>query len=102
MLADNSADFGKLCSKVLEERGFTVITCDKDGVKVQEYIDSFEPDVVVLDIVLPSVDAIGVMAPSKVEARRMRPLFCDIGIRQSDGGAGGDSRRGGVLHSQVV
>ncbi len=61
LIADDSKEFGGLCSEVLKSRGFIPITTPKNGSKLVEKIEELLPDVVLADVFLPHIDAIGVM-----------------------------------------
>ncbi len=61
LIADDSKEFGGLCTEVLKSRGFLPVTTPKNGSKLVEKIEELNPDVVLTDVFLPHIDAIGVM-----------------------------------------
>ncbi len=61
LIADDSREFGGLCTEVLRSRGFVPITTPKNGSRLVEKVEELLPDVVVADVFLPHIDAIGVM-----------------------------------------
>ena len=75
LVADSGADFGKACCEELTKRGFDVISCEKDGNKVDAAVRSEEPDAVVLDMFLPSKDAIGIIGGLKADGSVKLPAF---------------------------
>jgi two-component system response regulator (stage 0 sporulation protein A) len=75
LVADSGADFGRACCEELAKRGFNVISCEKDGNKVDAAVRSEEPDAVVLDMFLPSKDAIGILSGLKADGSVKLPAF---------------------------
>jgi two-component system response regulator (stage 0 sporulation protein A) len=61
VMADDSTQFGNLCAEKLRMHNMEVVLCEKDGKKLIETIKTVEPDVVLADIFMPSLDLIGVM-----------------------------------------
>jgi len=50
IIADNSAEFGVQCQKVLSTYGMNAVMCEKDGVTLLEKIRTTKPDVVLADV----------------------------------------------------
>lgn len=75
LLADDSAEFGQECANVLKAHGIETVTCPKDGMKVLEKISSTNPDVVLLDVFMPHLDAIGVIRASEKRPSAKHPQF---------------------------
>ncbi len=75
LVADTGADFGKLCARELDKRGFAVTNCEKDGGIVLEQIRALQPDAVVIDMFLPSKDAIGIISDIKADESVKFPAF---------------------------
>ena len=65
LIGDDSAQFGVSCASVLRQSGFYVITRPKNGKTVLEAISSERPEVVVIDAVMPEIDAIGLLKKLK-------------------------------------
>ncbi len=80
LVADNSEEFGALCRRTLSERGFDVRNCEKDGQKVLESIAAQRPDVVVLDMFMASMDAIGVIGKCRGEQQPSPSFFVMSGF----------------------
>ncbi|MEG0913879.1 MAG: sporulation transcription factor Spo0A [Oscillospiraceae bacterium] len=75
LVADSGIDFGRLCTRELEKRGFAAINCEKEGNVVLEKIRELKPDAVVLDMFLPSKDAIGIIDDIKQDNKIKLPAF---------------------------
>lgn len=52
---EDEQNLGKIVKETLEKQDF-IILWETDGAKVMEHFSSFEPDICVLDIMLPNVD----------------------------------------------
>ncbi len=61
LIGDDSAQFGVSCASVLRQSGFYVITRPKNGLTVLDAINSERPGVVIIDAVMPGLDAIGLL-----------------------------------------
>ena len=61
LLADDSENFGKPCASVMQRHGLEVRTIVKDGQHVLTTVENSSPDVVIMDLFMPQVDAIGVI-----------------------------------------
>ena len=75
LVADDSKEFGSLCADVLKTRGYSVINTPKNGSKLIEKIGEHSPDVVVADVFLPHIDAIGVMKNILTGDTAKKPMF---------------------------
>ncbi len=75
LLADNSEQFGKPCAQVMSKKGLSVQLLPKDGRQLLDTILRESPDVVVMDVFLPRLDAIGVMREVKERRKTDRPHF---------------------------
>lgn len=58
LIGDDSAQHGVYCAASLRNSGFFVITRQKDGMVVLDAVKNELPDVVIVDAVMPSMDAI--------------------------------------------
>ena len=67
MIVQENNDYAIHCVKFLEDYGFDVISVEKDGSRVVEYIKINKPDVVLMDAFMPKVDALGVLGQLKKE-----------------------------------
>lgn len=61
LIADDSTEFGQQCANVINSYGMEAVLCPKDGRIVLECAERVRPDVILSDIFLPNVDAVGVM-----------------------------------------
>lgn len=62
LLADNSEYFAVPCANVMKSHGLDVVLTEKDGKAVLEAISHRQPDVVIMDLFLPRLDALGVLS----------------------------------------
>jgi two-component system response regulator (stage 0 sporulation protein A) len=62
VIADDSPAFGHACAHLLRNYGFTVFLTPKDGIRLVREIIEYEPEIVLCDMVLPKLDALGVLA----------------------------------------
>ena len=61
LLADNSDYFAIPCANVMKSHGLDVTLTEKDGKAVLEALSDQQPDVVIMDLFLPRLDALGVL-----------------------------------------
>ncbi len=73
LLADNSEYFAVPCANVMKSHGLDVHLCDKDGKAVLEAIGRQQPDVVIMDLFLPRMDAIGLLGSAELQSMSHRP-----------------------------
>ena len=74
LIGDDSVEYGIACASTLRGQGMYVMTRPKDGTALLETIKSDAPGVVVMDAILPHMDAIELM--KKVQASGgKRPQF---------------------------
>lgn len=73
LIGDDSAQYGVATASTLRSMGFFVITRSKDGAKILDAVRNEQPDVVVCDAVIPSVDAIELLR--KAQALDKKPIF---------------------------
>ena len=76
LISDDSAEFRALCREKLAERGYDVILQKRDGLEVLSSIQTEKPDLVVMDLQMRHVDAIGVL--NAMKGREDRPRFIVI------------------------
>ena len=62
LIADNSEHFAVPCANVMKAHGLDVTLTEKDGKAVLEALKHHRPDVVLLDLFLPRLDALGVLS----------------------------------------
>ena len=61
LIADESREFSENCKNLLIKHDIEAIIAPKDGVKVVEMIKRYKPDIVLMDVFMPYLDAIAVM-----------------------------------------
>lgn len=70
VLADDNREFLNMVKAYLDEQeGFNVIGIAEDGVQALDLVTEEKPDVLILDIIMPRLDGIGVLE----ELNRMKP-----------------------------
>ena len=61
LIAEENQDFlDKMCS-LLAECGFEMVSAPKDGLQLVDRIQTERPGIVLMDVFLPGLDALGVM-----------------------------------------
>ncbi len=74
LIGDDSAQYGVNCASSLRAMGFFVITRPKDGLVIFDAIKNEVPDVVILEAVMPGLDAIELIKKLKASSYK-NPLF---------------------------
>lgn len=76
IIADNNLQDRESKQKTMEEKGFEVILSTGNGRKALEAIRCEKPEVVVMDMILPGIDGIGILEEmNKEDFRAGRPIF---------------------------
>jgi two-component system, response regulator, stage 0 sporulation protein A len=76
LLADDNIEFGNLLNKYLsQEEDIRIVGVARDGIEAFDMIIDLKPDVVVLDIIMPNLDGIGVLEKLGSIQLKRRPLF---------------------------
>ena len=75
VIADNNVQDRESKKKIMELAGMTVELSTGDGSKVIDILRKKRIDVVVMDMVLPGLDGIGMLEETKREAISERPIF---------------------------
>lgn len=74
IIADDSADFGQNCAKILKSYGMNVTLCGKDGYELIKIIEKNNADVVIADVFMPNLDILGVLGSIKEMEIKDKPL----------------------------
>ncbi|MBQ8533297.1 MAG: sporulation transcription factor Spo0A [Clostridia bacterium] len=80
LIADNSAEFGQPCANLLKTYGMDAITLPKDGVKLLSEIEEHQPDVVLADVFMPKLDAIGILKSLETLTIKKKPLILVMSV----------------------
>ena len=72
LISEDSAEIAAICQEHLEKKGYAVVLRKRDGFEVLSAIKSEHPDLVVMDVQMRHVDAVGVLENMKGEDS---PLF---------------------------
>lgn len=76
LIADDNIEFGNLLNKHLsQEEDIRVLGIARDGIEAYDMIVAMKPDIVVLDIIMPNLDGIGVLERLAEVNLERRPLF---------------------------
>lgn len=75
LISDDSREFCTQCSSILRSYGFETIIVPKDGRHVLDAIKERNPGIVLMDVFMPRLDAIGVMKHVKSQPGTDKPLF---------------------------
>lgn len=76
LLADDSADFASIVKESLEFNELVeVIGIAKDGVEALTMINSLKPDVLLLDVIMPKLDGLGVLEKLSSEDTNVKVIM---------------------------
>jgi len=76
LIVDDDMEYTKVLSDAILKRGsLDVIGCAYDGLAAVEMIEEGEPDVVVLDMIMPNLDGIGVLERVSMKKKFNKPAF---------------------------
>ncbi|MBQ9860547.1 MAG: sporulation transcription factor Spo0A [Clostridia bacterium] len=75
LLADNSDYFAVPCANVMKSHGLDVTMTEKDGRAVLDMLPKLQPDVVIMDLFLPRLDALGVLGGMEQLEHRPRVMI---------------------------
>lgn len=67
---DNSALCGSIRDFIDSQDGYEVVGIAPNGVKAIELVNAYQPDFLILDIVMPELDGFGVLSALEDESRR--------------------------------
>ncbi len=75
VIADNNVQDRESKKKVMEGMGMKVVLSTGDGSKVLDTIKQRDVDIVVMDMILPGIDGIGILEEANNIEFRKRPIF---------------------------
>lgn len=75
LVADCSDNFGKPCARALRGAKLDADCVEKDGRILLDYILKSKPDVVIMDMFMPNLDAIGIMKGVRKQMSGALPKF---------------------------
>ncbi len=75
LISDDGAEWNRDAARAFQTAGFELIYVKKDGFMVLEKIEQEHPDLVLIDLFMPSLDAIGVIHSAKRMLEDHSPLF---------------------------
>lgn len=62
LIADDNKEFSSILSQYLkEQKDFEIVGIANDGLEAVEGVEAYKPDVLVLDIIMPHLDGLGVL-----------------------------------------
>lgn len=73
MLAEDTNEFGQSCAGVLRSAGYEVLLMAKDGSEIIANIERSAPDILIMDIFMARLDAIGVL--KAIKSKSMKKPF---------------------------
>jgi len=75
LVGDDSKDYGLICSNHLKLHGFNAVNVPKDGARILRELKNSKPEIVIMDAIMPNLDAIGVMSSIKNAESSYKPIF---------------------------
>ncbi|MEG0899192.1 MAG: sporulation transcription factor Spo0A [Oscillospiraceae bacterium] len=75
LIADDDKDFCDKSCAILRSYGYETEIAPKDGMVVLNMIKENKPDIVLLDVFMPRLDAIGIMQAIKTSNTDKKPVF---------------------------
>jgi two-component system response regulator (stage 0 sporulation protein A) len=76
VIVDDNIDFLRILREFLSQKEeFEVVGCASDGIEAINIIKTSEPDVVILDIVMPKLDGLGVLEKYRTLEINKKPQF---------------------------
>lgn len=74
LIADDSGQFGQDCALVLKNYGMDVVLCEKDGAKVKQELEKRKFDIILVDMFMRNLDALGLLLALKENNNLSKPL----------------------------
>jgi DNA-binding NarL/FixJ family response regulator len=102
LIVDDSATFRGAARALLEAQGWTVVGEASDGAVALRAVVELEPDVVLLDVLLPDADGFDVAESIAELPRPPRIVMCSTHAPQTFGRRLADSRAAGFLPKSEI
>ncbi len=84
LIADDNKDTGMTTQMLLESAGFQVVGVATDGLETIDMIEKLNPDIVILDIVMPRLDGFSILRGVKDLNLEKPPKFIMYSCLQND------------------
>ena len=75
LISEENNEWSREAGRVFQEMGLDPIYVRKDGLQVLEKIEEERPDLVLMDLFMPGLDAIGVIHAAKKSLGEESPRF---------------------------
>ena len=76
LIADDNREFGDILNEYLNNQSdIEVVGVARDGSEALEMINAQSPDIVILDIIMPHLDGLGVLERINSSQMEKKPLF---------------------------
>ncbi|HHW00136.1 MAG TPA: sporulation transcription factor Spo0A [Clostridiaceae bacterium] len=86
LIVDDNVEFGNLMHEYMnQQKDIKVVGVALDGLQAIEMIKAFTPDVVILDIIMPNLDGIGVLENVSEMQLKPKPIFIVLSALNQDG-----------------
>ncbi len=86
LIADDNIEFGNLTSEYMaKQEDIKIVGIAHDGLQAVEMIKTSMPDVVILDIIMPNLDGIGVLERIASMQLKSRPIIIILSALNQDG-----------------
>lgn len=98
LVIDDEPDFSALFKENLEEAGKYVVETENDPAKAVEHAREFQPDLIFVDVVMPSMDGGDVVTAIKAQPRFARTpvLMLTALVEEDPAKPTGESESGGL------
>lgn len=102
LIGDDSAQYGVSCASALRAMGFFVITRPKDGLTIFDAIKNEVPDVVIIEAVMPNLDAIELIKKLQASSYKKTAVYRYKRLRKFVYRTAGHGGRSCVFYAEAV
>lgn len=78
LITDDSKEFYAKCAAVFSSYDYETLCAPQDGIEVLKMITDYQPDIVLTEVYMPHLDALGVMKSIRSDSSGKQPLFMTI------------------------